>query len=56
VLRFAVERVFVIAAGKEVSKMWFGILIMSGSVAGLVIWIVYAMKGDKEAEGGNKSE
>ncbi len=28
--------------------MWLGILIMSASVIGLVIWIVYAMKGDKE--------
>ncbi len=35
--------------------MWLGITIMSASVAGLVIWIVHAMRSDKEAEVGNKS-
>ncbi len=28
--------------------MWLGILIMSASVIGLAVWIIYAMKGDKE--------
>jgi hypothetical protein len=36
--------------------MWLGILIMSASVIGLVIWIVYAMKGDKDKSSGSETK
>ncbi len=32
--------------------MWLGILIMSACVVGLIVWIVYAMRGDKKSEDG----